>query len=176
MIPPLHEWENFYVIVGSSAAALTGLQFVVIALLSETSALQGSEHEMSAFGTPQVVHFCAVLLIAAISSTPRHSATSLGWSFIISAAIALAYTTWVVMHAIGKAAYKPVFEDWLWHAILPLTAYGSLLVSGIFVFTWPVPALYVVAAAALLLLFVGIHNAWDTAIYISMQKRRTRDE
>jgi hypothetical protein len=27
-------WENFYVIVGSSAGALIGLQFVVITLLS----------------------------------------------------------------------------------------------------------------------------------------------
>ena len=29
-------WDNFYVIVGSSAAALTGLQFVVITLVAET--------------------------------------------------------------------------------------------------------------------------------------------
>jgi len=28
-------WENFYVIVGSSAGALIGLQFVVIALIAE---------------------------------------------------------------------------------------------------------------------------------------------
>ena len=90
MIPPLHEWENFYVIVGSSAAALTGLQFVVIALLSETSTM-GGEHEIKAFGPPQVVHFCAVLLIAAIASTPRQSATSLGWCLTISALVALAY-------------------------------------------------------------------------------------
>lgn len=28
--PLLTQWENFYIIVGSSAGALTGLQFVVI--------------------------------------------------------------------------------------------------------------------------------------------------
>ncbi len=33
---PLRAWETFYVIVGSSAAALTGLQFVVIALIAES--------------------------------------------------------------------------------------------------------------------------------------------
>jgi hypothetical protein len=31
----LGEWESFYVIVGSSAGALIGLQFVVIALIAE---------------------------------------------------------------------------------------------------------------------------------------------
>jgi len=29
----LLQWENFYIIVGSSAGALTGLQFVVMALV-----------------------------------------------------------------------------------------------------------------------------------------------
>ena len=37
----LAEWENFYVIVGSSAGALIGLQVVVITLISETPIAQG---------------------------------------------------------------------------------------------------------------------------------------
>jgi hypothetical protein len=36
----LAAWESFYIIVGSSAGALTGLQFVVMALVAE--ARQGS--------------------------------------------------------------------------------------------------------------------------------------
>lgn len=36
---PLVAWESFYVIVGSSGAALTGLQFVVIALIAESRTL-----------------------------------------------------------------------------------------------------------------------------------------
>ena len=32
---PLDSWNNFYVIVGSSAGGLTGLTFVVIALVSD---------------------------------------------------------------------------------------------------------------------------------------------
>src|SRR5437867_13116458 len=60
---PLAAWESFYVIVGSSAAALTGLQFVVIALIAE-SGRRSTSKEITAFGTPTIVHFCAVLLIA----------------------------------------------------------------------------------------------------------------
>ncbi|HLK32996.1 MAG TPA: hypothetical protein VKT29_07890 [Terriglobales bacterium] len=47
---PLTDWANFYVIVGSSAGALTGLQFVVIALIAQRQAA-GSMLEIRAFGT-----------------------------------------------------------------------------------------------------------------------------
>src|SRR3954471_23479955 len=69
---PFSPWESFYVIIGSSAAALTGLQFVVIALGSESKNL-GTEPEINAFATPTIVHFGAVLLISSILSAPwRH--------------------------------------------------------------------------------------------------------
>jgi len=169
--PLLHDWETFYVIIGSSAAALTGLQFVGVALISEESSEVGGEEAVSAFGTPTVVHFCAVLLIAAICATPRHSATTLGLCLMVAAIAALTYTIRTVIQAGRQTGYKPVFEDWLFHAILPLIVYSSLLIAAICTFRHPTPALYIVAAAALLLLYVGIHNAWDAAVYLSTLKR-----
>jgi hypothetical protein len=71
----LAAWESFYVIVGSSAAALTGLQFVVIVLGAEMNAI-GSAPTVRAFGTPTIVHFCAVLLMAAILTAPWHALSS----------------------------------------------------------------------------------------------------
>src|SRR5437667_9518000 len=71
----LTAWESFYVIIGSSAAALTGLQFVVIALIAE-SQTKSTLREISAFGTPTIVHFCSVLLVSAILSAPWHSLPS----------------------------------------------------------------------------------------------------
>src|SRR3989442_3592050 len=64
---PFAAWESFYVIIGSSAAALTGPQFVVVVLGAEARSIGP---EVGAFGTPTVVHFCAVLLISAILSVP----------------------------------------------------------------------------------------------------------
>ena len=72
MLPPLHEWEAFYVITGSPAAALTGLKSVVIALGAEPMSM-GGEAELQAFATPTVAHFCMVLPVSAIISTPRHT-------------------------------------------------------------------------------------------------------
>ncbi len=61
--------ENFYVIVGSSSAALTGLMFVVITLIARIRERQ-SDDGIAAFGTPTVVHFCAALGVAAILTAP----------------------------------------------------------------------------------------------------------
>ena len=76
-LPPLSEWETFYVITGSSGAALTGLMFVVIALMRDRGPPEGAEGGVRAFATPNVVHFCAVLLLAAIMSVPHQTATGL---------------------------------------------------------------------------------------------------
>src|SRR3989440_3339175 len=74
-VSPFAAWENFYVIVGSSAAALTGLQFVVVVLGAEARSIGP---EVGAFGTPTVVHFCAALLISAILSAPWRAVSNAG--------------------------------------------------------------------------------------------------
>ena len=75
-------WESFYVIVGSSGAALTGLQFVVIAMIAE-SRKQSTGREVAAFGTPTVVHFCTVLLVAAILSAPWRGLSGVLWRSVL---------------------------------------------------------------------------------------------
>jgi hypothetical protein len=169
VLPPLNQWETFYVIVGSSAAALTGLQFVVIALSAGTSQI-GGEAELNAFATPTVVHFCAILTISALLSTPGQTATSLGLCLSIAGLLGLAYALLIAYRTRRTTGYKPVFEDWLWHVGLPLVVYLCLLIAGITMRRHPTPSLYVIAATALMLLFIGIHNAWDAAVYISLKK------
>lgn len=61
--------------------------------------------------------------------------------------------------------YRPVFEDWLCHAFLPLAAYLTLAAAAYAAFTYGREALFAVAAASLVLLFIGIHNAWDAVTY-----------
>jgi hypothetical protein len=36
-----------------------------------------------------------------------------------------------------------------------------------------VPALFVIGAVTLLLLFIGIHNAWDTVTYVALELSRS---
>ena len=65
--------------------------------------------------------------------------------------------------------YEPVLEDWLWHVLLPLTAYTVLVVAGIVLAINPVPALFGIGGATVLLVFIGIHNAWDNVTYIATE-------
>jgi hypothetical protein len=72
-----------------------------------------------------------------------------------------------------QRVYKPVFEDWLFHVLLPLAAYATLAVTAFMAESHMRPALFSLGAAALLLLFVGIHNAWDAVTYHVFEKKPT---
>ena len=164
---PFSDWENFYVIVGSSAAALTGLQFVVIALIAESSAKTGGR-AIAAFGTPTVVHFCAALLASAIVSAPWRSLANPAL-FIGGLGVAgVGYALVVTKRAREQTVYTPVLEDWLWHSILPFCAYGVMTVAAFVLRHDPERALFLVGAGVLLLLFIGIHNAWDTVTFVAL--------
>jgi hypothetical protein len=116
----LAEWDNFYVITGSSAAGLTGLTFVVIALSADAKRV--NETGLRAFVTPTIVHFGAVLALAAYLSMPHQTVLSLSLG----------------LGAAGAA--------------------GILYVA-------------VIAAVSVLLMFIGIHNAWDVAVWNSVRKQ-----
>ena len=161
-------WESYYVIVGSSAAALTGLQFVVMALVAETERPGGSE-VVAAYSSPTVVHFCSALLISAIFSAPWPGLAGAATAATLVGVAGLIYTGIVLRRARRQTGYKPVFEDWLWHTMLPAAAYLALIVGGLMLAHEAAP--FVVAGSALLLVFIGIHNAWDTVTYIAVDMR-----
>lgn len=174
-MPPLRAWESFYVIAGSSAAALTGLQFVVIVLGSERRALAG-EQTTHAFATPTIVHFCAVLLISAVMSAPWDGLRTLSLVLAGCAVAGVVYVVVVIFRMKRQRHYAPVAEDWIFHAVLPLAGYVVLLVAATALANYTAPSLFVVGGTAILLLFIGIHNAWDAAIYIALSAGRDREE
>lgn len=165
-------WQTFYVIVGSSAGALTGLQFVVLTLITEAGLLRGSSDTLAAFGSPNVFHFCAALLVSAIFSAPWHGLGPPGVAVALAGAVGLAYSIVVLARALRQRDYKPVLEDWIWHAALPILAYAALVQAGIQVARGEVDPMYVAGAATLLLVFIGIHNAWDTVTYITAERAK----
>ena len=168
-------WENFYVIVGSSAGALTGLQFVVLTLVAESGSMRNTSGEsISAFGSPNVVHFCAALFVSALFSAPWAGLEPPGLAAAVLGTLGVAYTFEVLRRALRQREYRPVLEDWIWHAVLPLLAYAALVAAGLALRHASALALYVVAAAALLLVFIGIHNAWDTVMYITLETAARR--
>jgi hypothetical protein len=62
-----------------------------------------------------------------------------------------------------------VLSDWLWHTVFPLVSYTALVVAAMLLPGTPALALFVTGAATVLLLFIGIHNAWDNVTYIVIE-------
>ncbi|HEX5386163.1 MAG TPA: hypothetical protein VFW66_05650 [Gemmatimonadales bacterium] len=169
----LAAWENFYLITGPSAAALTGLQFVVMALVADREA--GSSLSVSAFGTPTILHFCMVLLLAGILTAPWTTLAGPALAIAACGIIGVAFMALSVKRSRRQGAYKPVLEDWIWYSGVPLAAYAALIVSAALLPAHAAGALFIVGAVVLLLLFLGIRNAWDTVVYIAVAQRERNE-
>jgi hypothetical protein len=170
----LDGWENFYVIIGSSAGTLIGLQFVVMALVADMPARRVSAQAGNAFATPNVVHFAVVLLISALTVAPwdRIGLFALLWGLI--GVFGVIYVIVIVRRMRSQTAYKAVFEDWLCHVVLPFAAYTALAASACAAAAHTRSALFTLGAASLLLLFIGIHNAWDTVMYQVFEAKKQK--
>ena len=158
------KWDNFYVIVGSAAGALIGLQFVVITLIAERPP-EDAEAAGAAFASPTIVHFGVVLFLSALLLAPWQTIAVIAVVWGLLGFGGIAYTVIVAQRMRKQAAYKPEFEDWLFHVVLPLAAYALLAASSFAAPSHTRDALFCVGGAALLLLFTGIHNAWDNIAY-----------
>src|ERR1700704_4433159 len=128
---PLTGWENFYVIVGSSAGALIGLQFVVITLIADIPIGDGAAQAGDAFATPTIVHFGAVLLLAGVLSAPWHGIAPAAVLWGLLGLGGVVYAAIVARRLQRQTAYKPEFEDWLCHVLLPFAGYVMLSVCAL---------------------------------------------
>lgn len=177
----LGDWQNFYVIVGSSAGALIGLTFIVItvaadrmgAATSPTARLTG----LRTFITPTAVYFGSGLWVAALMCVPGQTVLTLGACLGITGLAGLLYcATLGGRMARVSLDYQPFLADWIWSVVLPLAAYLSLLAIGGLLHAFPLASLYGVGAATLLLMFIGIHNAWDVVVWITTERHAHREQ
>jgi hypothetical protein len=163
-MPELAEWDSFYVIVGSAAGALIGLQFVVMTLVAVRPPAGGADAG-AAYATPTIIHFSTALLLSALLRAPWHTISSPAVLWGLVGVGGVAYSAIVARRIQRQSSYRPGFEDWLFHVVLPLAAYAVLALSAFAAQVHSREALFGVGGATLLLLFVGIHNSWDAVAY-----------
>jgi len=176
VLSPLATWQSFYTIIGSAAATLTGLMFVVITLIAGVRVrVSPDSGGIATFNSPNVVHFCLALLVAAILSAPWQALWPAGLLLGLSGLGGMIYVVIVLRRVRRQTDYQPVLEDWLWHTVFPLVSYTALLVAAIVLPGHTAPALFVIAAGTVLLLFIGIHNAWDNVLYITIELSRPQN-
>jgi hypothetical protein len=163
-------WGNFYAIVGTAAATLTGLMFIAVTLISrEQLQIPRSSDALGAFSTPTIVHFASALGVAAMLAAPWRVLWQPGLLLGLVGLAGALYMLIVARRTHRQTAYTPVLEDQLWHMVFPLAAYGALVVAALVFAADATPALFIAGAATMLFLFVGIHNAWDNVTYLVLR-------
>ena len=165
----LSAWSSFYVMMGSSAAALTGLVFIVITLIRDANRGQ-TNTGIGTFTTPTVVHFSCALFTCAVMSVPFPSLAPIAVILGLAGVGGLSYMMLIARRQATLRTYRPDVEDWTWNVILPAGAYATLLGGAIAMHAAASAALYATAAAVALLILVGIHNAWDVVTFLATGK------
>jgi cytochrome bd-type quinol oxidase subunit 2 len=116
-----------------------------------------------------------VLFIAAVVCAPWTHLLAPAVLFGATGLFGVVYVAIVARRTRRQTAYEPVFEDHLWYIIFPFTGYLTVLVAAAFLRGNPGQAMYAVAATAVLLLFTGIHNAWDSVTYLAANPELARN-
>jgi hypothetical protein len=173
----LSHWQNFYMIMGTAAATLTGLMFVVTTLIAGIDTHVATLNAaVSAFNTPIVIHFCSVLLLAGIFSAPWQSLSSVSFLLGVLSLGMVFYMIIVLRRILRVPNYQSTLEDWSWYVALPFLAHVVLIIAAWMLIRNPALALYIVGFAMILLLMVGIRNAWDMVTFLAVERSHSQNE
>jgi hypothetical protein len=168
----LAQWHDFYTLIGAASATLVGLIFVAASIGAEVFTL-AHQAGVRSFLSPTVVHFTAILVVCLLASMPTQTWAVLGALQTCVGAIGLVYSGWVWRRMMkhGIAASIDTI-DRLWYALLPIPAYLLVIVAGVSLCKQSWFSLDVLASALILLLLIGIRNAWDMTVWIIDRRRQ----
>lgn len=164
----LEKWHDFYLLLGTGAAALVALLFVAVSLGAGFLNEERAEATRTFF-SPIVVHFGAAFFLACIALVPGHRTVFFAALIGVAGIVGLCVSAYTTVKFFGR--YRtPYLSDHLAYVALPAAAYLALLIAAALAYHGRDEALDVLAGALLLLLLVNIRNAWD--LMLSMVRRR----
>lgn len=166
-----HDWENFYLIVGSAAGALIGLMFVVATLMAglESSRVM---HGARVFFTPIIFHFSVVIIVSAVAMVPGMPAPLTGVIVAFCAVAGFAYAIATIFRMFGPGSANPLhWTDKYFYGVIPALVYLGLAAAAGAVWLKPESAAYAIGATMLILLLIGIRDAWDMAVFLLQGSR-----
>jgi hypothetical protein len=161
----LHEWTNFYITTGAASASLIGLLFVVVTLgarMPRSDVVDG----VRAFLMPALVHFCVVLLISLAVLSPFASPWPLAVIFCLGGLGGMAYLTKNVLMRRKVDFVSLYWLDWIPYAVVPALGNAGMIAGAAGLIAEKSFALYVIAGATALSLFLGIYEAADLTFWI----------
>ena len=166
----LETWHEFFLLIGTAGVTLTGLLFVVVSLGPRVVANHHATG-VRAFISPNAVFFTTTLVVSALLMIPNVPAKVIGSFLSLGSIASLGYLVYTRAHQQWQDSRLPGL-DWVWFIGLPTTAYLLLLCAGIAFLFQAVFSIHLVAGVLLLLLVIGIRNAWDLVIWISRREHK----
>jgi hypothetical protein len=165
----LEAWHDWYLLVGTAAATLTGLMFVVVTLGPQIVA-RDAESNVRAFVTPTVTLFTTPLLVSVLMLVPGLTPVMLGAALAIVGLCGLVYLIAVGVYTRWRINALDAV-DRVWYVALPFVGYGIIVAASVAILLHAPPGLPIAAGGTLLLLVIGIHNAWDLVLYFAQKSR-----
>ena len=163
---PLEDWRDFYVMIGTASGAIVGASFIVASLLSGVRGERGLG--MRGFISPTTYHLASVLVGSAVLAVPKIGpiavALLLGGGGLAGAVYGCIVIARIWKHNLDVA-------DWMFYGFLPLIAYTALAAAALMILFDIGSPLYVLGASLVLLLIIGMRNAWDMATFLIMRER-----
>ncbi len=163
----LHDWRDFYALVGTASATLIGLLFVAASI---GSGLFKEEHRapLDSFLTPTLVHFAAAMFTCMLTSAPIHTWRILGGLLAAGGFVGLLYSGRILARLVLKQRFKIDLSDRLFYALIPVLGYLLLAMAAMQLLLQSALSADLIAAALLTLLVAGIRNAWDITVWIAI--------
>jgi hypothetical protein len=166
---PLHNWQNFYLLVGGAAATLVGLMFVAISLGTRLIT-ERSVPALRVWVHPTLIHFIYVLVIATITMIPTLTRSPLGILLVFAGLVSFGNALRMVPYMRKQQREQEADRsDWVWYLIVPSITYLLFVGTGIGLLLGHDRALNGLAFAIILLLVNGIRNAWDMVVWITIK-------
>lgn len=169
--PLLEHWKEFYLLVGTAAAALVALLFVA-ASIGAGVLTRHADGPTRTYMSPIAFHFTSALFVSAAALVPSHTRLTLGVLVALNATAGIIYSVFVLRRLFTDDISD--LADKFCYGLIPLAAYLAGIAAAWLIFAGSVHAPEFLAGTVVLLLVVNIRNAWD--LMLSLSRRRVEEE
>jgi len=168
--PLLEHWHEFYLLIGTAAAALVALLFVAASVGAGLLNMDPNGPTRT-YVSPIAFHFTSAFFVSAVALVPSHTLLTLGIMVGANAIAGMIYSAYVTRRLFTDDISDTA--DRFCYGILPFIAYATGIGAACLIFRRSVHAPEFLAATVMVLLIVNIRNAWD--LMLSLSRRRARE-
>ena len=159
-------WDSYYLLIGTAAGALIGLLFVV-ATLNAGREVSSVTRGTQTYLTPTVFHFAMVVVVSALATAPGLPGRFVGPALAACALAGLLYSVWICVRLSQNKLEGEHWSDFWFFGAAPGATYLGLGATAAAVWAAPLAVPYGTAFLLLLLMLLGIRNAWDLVTWLA---------